>query len=457
MALKTLDILGLRGFGTAQHLDFAIANGKPGSGLTMIVGPNNGGKSTIIESLRALSQNSVPTFTVGRRNRKAGDQVKLVASDENGNIKELMSRESGTSEMVRTNKAHIGSLFVLPSRRFFRPLFGKSVQDRPTYTVSHDLPAVRGSGIDYFAYRLFRILENRKSFDEVLAKVLSPLPKWTIDQADSGEFFLKFEASGGSHNSDGLGEGLVSLLFIIDALYDSEPGDIIVIDEPELSLHPALQRKLASLLKAYACDRQIVVATHSSYFLDFDAIQVGAVVARVYLKNGDSTISALSKKIGDKLGQFITNKNNPHILGLDAREVFFLEDGVILVEGQDDISGYGEVQRQVGMDFAGAFFGWGVGGADNMPTIAGMLNDLGFTKVVAILDANKRDVAERLVKEFPHYGCFVIPADDVRTKAAQVAKESVQGLLDDRGVIVADHIEPMKEIIASANATLSAW
>jgi predicted ATPase len=29
---------------------------------------------------------------------------------------------------------------------------------------------------------------------------------------------------------------------IVDALYDSEEDDLVVIDEPELSLHPALQR-----------------------------------------------------------------------------------------------------------------------------------------------------------------------------------------------------------------------
>ena len=47
---------------------------------------------------------------------------------------------------------------------------------------------------------------------------------------------MKCESSGQSYTSDGLGEGVVSPLVLIDALYDSEPGHIIVVDEPELSL-----------------------------------------------------------------------------------------------------------------------------------------------------------------------------------------------------------------------------
>ena len=74
-----------------------------------------------------------------------------------------------------------------------------------------------------FSTRLFRILQNRKDFDAVLGKVLNPVPNWTIDQSDGSQYFLKFYFGDAYHNSDGLGEGLVSLFFIIDALYDSNP------------------------------------------------------------------------------------------------------------------------------------------------------------------------------------------------------------------------------------------
>src|SRR3979411_2859515 len=49
--LKQLAIQQLRGFYAKQTFKFAIPNGKNGSGLTNVVGPNNSGKTTFIEAL----------------------------------------------------------------------------------------------------------------------------------------------------------------------------------------------------------------------------------------------------------------------------------------------------------------------------------------------------------------------------------------------------------------------
>ncbi|WP_296621220.1 AAA family ATPase [Marivirga sp.] len=53
MGFSKIDIIGLRGFSDNQTLNFGQPNGREGSGLTVIVGPNNSGKSTIYEAFRA--------------------------------------------------------------------------------------------------------------------------------------------------------------------------------------------------------------------------------------------------------------------------------------------------------------------------------------------------------------------------------------------------------------------
>ena len=71
------------------------------------------------------------------------------------------------------------------------------------------------------------------------------------------------------HSSNGAGDGYINIFNIVDSLYDSTENNVILIDEPEISLHPDLQRKLFNLLVEYSKDKQIIVSTHSPYFVDW--------------------------------------------------------------------------------------------------------------------------------------------------------------------------------------------
>jgi hypothetical protein len=318
-------------------------------------------------------------------------------------------------------------------------------------------PPNRSSSLDPFAYRLFTIEKSRDSFDDVLRRIVDPVPNWSIDQMDTGQYFLKIRKRSSSHSSEGLGEGLVSLLYIIDALYDSKEGYTIAIDEPELSLHPALQRKLAALFMEYSATRQIILSTHSPYFACLEALQNGGTVARVHADNEASKISQLAPSTAQDVLRLLKNQNNPHILGLNAQEVFFIEDRVILVEGQEDVVFFQRVQEGIQTMLAGTFFGWGVGGAENMGKIAAVLNDLGYSKVVGILDANRACLAAELATQFPAYHFFTIPADDVRTKKAVLPKPAIAGLLDDANKCIRpEYVEPTRVLFDKANQYLSA-
>jgi hypothetical protein len=343
----------------------------------------------------------------------------------------LRTVDTGGSETSLLVTGHAPAiLYVLPSRRYFNPYFGRGQQERQQYAANIGFPQSRGDALSGFSDRLFRALQKRPEFDKVLRRVLDPVPEWTIDQSDAGNYYVKLNAAGQYHSSDGLGEGIVSLLFIIDALYDSASSEIIVIDEPELSLHPSLQRRLASLHADYSKDRQIIYATHSPYFVDFTHVVNGAEVVRIHKLGAASCVSQLTRESTFALTGFLTNINNPHVLGLDAREAFFVEDGIILVEGQEDVVLYSALLNSLGFDFADRFFGWGVGGADNLSKIAHLLSDLGFKKVCGILDANKADRVQNLRTTFPSYHFVAIAADDVRTKPPRTAALETYGLLD---------------------------
>jgi hypothetical protein len=126
-----------------------------------------------------------------------------------------------------------------------------------------------------------------------------------------------------------------------------------------------------------------------------------------------------------RISSLLADLNNPHVLGLDANEAFFLTDRVILLEGQEDVMFFPKVLSDLDVRTGGHFYGWGVGGADKLGTIAQILNDLGFAKVAAILDANKAHLISDLQNEFPEYLFVSQPADDVRFRKERADRTSL--------------------------------
>ena len=64
------------------------------------------------------------------------------------------------------------------------------------------------------------------------------------------------------------GYGVAQVLPVLLQLYFSRPGQLVLIEEPELHLNPAAQRALFDLVHEFAAQgRQIVVETHSEHLL----------------------------------------------------------------------------------------------------------------------------------------------------------------------------------------------
>ena len=93
------------------------------------------------------------------------------------------------------------------------------------------------------------------------------------------------------------------------------------------------------------------------------------------------------------------------------------------------------------------FFGWGVGGADNMPHFLNIFNDLGYKKVIAIFDHDKEKEYKQMEDKYEQDQFILLPTDDIRDKKERTIKKK-DGLTDSSGNIKEQHNEFVNETIA---------
>ena len=90
-----------------------------------------------------------------------------------------------------------------------------------------------------------------------------------------------------------LSDGSIRFICLATALLNPFPPSVIVIDEPELGLHPEAIRILGELIQDAAKRTQIIVATQSPLLLDQFSIEDIVVVNR---KEGQSTFERLHRE-----------------------------------------------------------------------------------------------------------------------------------------------------------------
>ena len=68
---------------------------------------------------------------------------------------------------------------------------------------------------------------------------------------------------------DSIGVGVSQVLPVLVLCLITEPNQVVMIEQPELHLHPAMQLKLADfLLECARTGRQVVVETHSEHIVN---------------------------------------------------------------------------------------------------------------------------------------------------------------------------------------------
>ncbi|MFT5964048.1 MAG: ABC-type polar amino acid transport system ATPase subunit [Flavobacterium sp.] len=164
-----------------------------------------------------------------------------------------------------------------------------------------------------------------------------------VDQDNNGNYSSAREAS-----------GLLHLVAILSALYDDEVG-CLLIDEPEVSLHPQLQSFLLDEISKVAGanteqgKKLVLISTHSTEFIELSSVEQLACI--VFCKDILSDPIQIDPTIGEfqskKLKSCLTRLGQEHKLALFCHTP-------LLVEGPSDQIMCSAISRKLSLNLEAA-------------------------------------------------------------------------------------------------------
>ena len=152
----------------------------------------------------------------------------------------------------------------------------------------NDNECLRDNGSNLAAY-LYSLMQNdEKAFRLIEGVVRSVAPyfksfKLRPDANNNNKIRLEWEEKDTDMYLDGysLSDGTLRFIALATLLLQPRLPEIIIIDEPELGLHPAAINKLAEMIKKASAESQIIISTQSASLVDCFGVEDIIVVDRV--------------------------------------------------------------------------------------------------------------------------------------------------------------------------------
>ena len=307
-------------------------------GLTFLLGPNGTGKTQTLHSLRDFLQ---------RQKKK----VRYLSSNRIGLMEQCRSR----CDQYNYNKSDYS-------------FGGRSVKE-----IREKIETATG---DFFT------MDARRDVFIKVAERLSVLFKRNVAlRWDEGNLKVYVSRTGleGEYTVAAEASGLVNVISILAAVYDPDI-EFLLIDEPEVSLHPQLQAYLLREIRE-ACDltsKTVVLSTHSQEMVSISRTE--DICRYVFFSEGKLPLQMKPEEEvlkSSKLQEFLWRMGEVYKIGFFAKKV-------LLIEGVSDLILCKAISRKLSLaiDVAGCQI-IPVDGKGQVPIVAKLFLALG--KEVSIL------------------------------------------------------------------------
>lgn len=263
------------------------------SGLTVFVGPNASGKTQALKALRT--------------------SLKKVFGSEK--VRYLSSNRIGTME---TYRSRVDQYTHLPDDYI--------VGDRNNKKSRKEIEIASG---DFFT------MDEKKDIYIKVAERLSVLfGRQIYLRWDAGKLKVYFEKTDSQEEYSVAVEasGLVNVISILAALFDKDV-EVLLIDEPEVSLHPQLQSYLLREMKKAAREykKTIIISTHSTEMISLSNISDMSNLVFFSDKKLPVQVSPTAPELENrKLKDFVMRMGQIYKAGFFAKKI-------LLIEGASDL------------------------------------------------------------------------------------------------------------------------
>lgn len=341
MHIKNISIQNFKGLNDISLSNFGNINA--------IVGKNNSGKSSILHAIDMAS------LALEIRNWNAF-QPKLEIKDlfnEVGDFSINITYQDDSQIQIRTNNDYRPVTNAQENQKFnsilIWPDVAAGIKNRQQQTPKRIIEQVENrnfgnidsleilSAIKYYAERNQRGLEIN-DYKELIEEVQFYFPDITEVESDRTENLvpsLTYEEYGRKLDILYSGSGLKHFLDVLVKTTISG-ADIVLIDEPEMGLHPDLQRRFISYLHKLAEEKgvQVFLATHSQVLLNYaDTLNY----CRIRNSAGDRNVAPVPN---DAIHTILSD------LGLRPSDVFN-QDICLMVEGASEIVFFEHIFRNL--------------------------------------------------------------------------------------------------------------
>lgn len=200
--------------------------------------------------------------------------------------------------------------------------------------------------------------------------------------ADQLSFSFLLTKDGEQRSTDMFSSGEREIVHFLLAMFALNVRDgLVLVDEPELHLHPRWQRIFLGLFRDVSADRnsQFIVTTHSPVFVTPETIDSVTRIYRIPGK-GSSRVALRNVELPEK-------KNLVRMINSQNNERLFFADKVVLIEGISDRLLVESLLDRVGTKFnsSAAIEVIEVGGKHNLKDYAIVLEGL-LTPVFTVAD-----------------------------------------------------------------------